>query len=99
MLAALSPEELVEAFAAYRVIPLGDSWKQTGVVAATINNKFEQYMAGKAGKRRVDKDRWRVPDDFIPRMKPKKPETPKVNRASIDVYQRMIESQYRGVVN
>lgn len=95
MLAALQPEELAEAFAAYRVVPLGDSWKQTGVIAATINNKFEQYTAGKAGKRRVDKDRWRVPEDFIPSMKPKKPDTPKVNQASIDVYQRMIESQYR----
>lgn len=94
MLAVLTPSELVEAEAAYRVIPLSDSWKEAGTIAATINNKFEQFIAGKAGKKRVDKDRLHGPEDYIPRLKPPKKQASKVNQSSIDTYQRMIESQF-----
>jgi hypothetical protein len=93
MLADLEPPELVEARAAFRVIPLDDGWQQAGTIAATIHNEMEKFFAMKAGKRRIDERDLRKPDDYIPKIRRKKRGI-KVNQASIDAYQQMIQQQY-----
>lgn len=92
MLAALSPTDLVQARAAYRVLPLDDGWRQAGTIAATFHNEMERYMAGRAGKKSVDEKNWRSPEDYIPRIRAAK-KTSKVNQASIDA----VESIARGM--
>lgn len=95
MLACLEPRQLAEARAAYRVIPLDDGWRQAGTIAATVHNVMAHYMAGKAGKRRVDEKDLRKPDDYIPRVRVRTKESVAVDQASIDAVQQMVEQQYR----
>lgn len=94
MLADLEPSELVEIRAAYRVVPFPDPWLQAGTIAASNHNDWERYMAAKAGKRSVDEGRLRSPEDYIPRLRPKKSAKIQVNQASIDAVQCMIEQQF-----
>lgn len=95
MLAALSPQEFVEARAAYETVPLDDGWRQTGTVAAAINNKFEKLFAINAGRSSIDSQNIREPQDYIPKVKFKKDSELRVNQASIDAYQQTLEQQYR----
>lgn len=96
MLADLTPAELVEARIAYEVVPLNDGWRQAGTIAATFHNEMERYMAGKAGKPRVDERRLHKPADYIPKVRLRKRAAEiEVNQASIDTFQHMIEQQFR----
>jgi hypothetical protein len=93
MLAALEPWELCEIIAAYSVVPFDNGWEQAGTIAAAVHNEMERYMAGKAGKRQVEKNRWHSRSHYIPKLK-RLSAKPKVDRTSIDTYERLIESQY-----
>lgn len=96
MLASISAEALVEMWAAYRVIPLPDSWRESGTIAATIHNEMERLFAMKAEKRRIDEDRLHDPEDYIPSLSIKSPDRVKVDQRSIDDMQRRIERQFIG---
>lgn len=82
--------------AAREVVPLDDGWKQAGTIAATFHNEMERYCAGKAGKSRVDESRLHGPDKYIPQIRLKQRQRIEVNQSSIDITQRIIESQFLG---
>jgi len=94
MLDELTPAQIVEWRAAKETLPLDDGWRQAGTVAAEVNNTMARYVAGKAGKSRVDKRSLRSPDEYIPKIRGKKRGSVRVNQASIDVYHAMIRQQY-----
>ena len=94
MLDQLTPQQLVEARAAYAVVPLDDGWRQAGTVAATIHNEFELFKAAKAGRRSIDESRLRGPDDYIPKLKSVRRAAIEVDQGSIDAHQAAMESRY-----
>ncbi len=96
MLAELEPWEIAHWKAARETIPLDDGWKQAGTIAATFHNEVERYCAGKAGKKKVDDSRLHDPEKYIPRVRLKKPKRIEVNQASIDLTQKILESQFLG---
>lgn len=87
---------MVEARAALRVVPLEDGWAQAGTVAAEVNNVLERYIAGRAGKRTVPRDRLRLPKDYLPTRRRRRAGVADtlVDEASIAAHQAAIGSRY-----
>ena len=71
MLESMTPQQMDEWIAYYRIEPFGDEWLQAGTIAAVMYNVVASVGAAMGGKSLKDKD-MRDPDDFIPSDKPKR---------------------------
>ncbi len=96
MLDELEPWELARWRAARETIPLDDGWRQTDTICGAIQNEFAQHFAIKAGKKTIPKSWLYKLGSYIPKIRSKKRDKPKVNQASIDITQALIESQFLG---
>lgn len=93
MLADYDPEEWAEIEAAYETATLDDGWRQADTIAGAIHDEAEINRQVKAGRRSLDKTRMHKRGQYIPRVRLKKTSV-KVNQSSIDITQRIIESQF-----
>lgn len=77
----MTPEEFEERWA-HHLMSLGDEWQIGAMVTAMIHNTMERFMAAKAGKTSVARNRLIEPDKLIPRPAWYQPQRPQTKRHS-----------------
>lgn len=93
LLRRLTPEQLRKWRAAYRAVPLGDSWDQTDTICRTIHDANERNIAARSS-RKIRPDDLSQVGDYIPYIKTTRRGAIRIDHASIAAHQRSTEANY-----